>query len=107
MVSLNVLGSSGPRQATCAVSRLLWYLKGSFINLLKQPFGKSGACFGMSSGRLHFFPRHPCVLFSLVNGCFIYLPNRLEDSGRKNLLLYFGFIQTHANIDRVIWNVNK
>lgn len=91
-VSLNVLGSSGPCQTTCAASRLLWYLKGSFINLLKQSFGKWDACFGMPLGFSRCFWRHLCVSFNLVNGCSIYLPDRPEDSWRRDFLPYFGFI---------------
>lgn len=39
-----------------------WFLKGSFINFLKQLFGKSDACFGMSTVFSRFL-RHYYIFF--------------------------------------------
>lgn len=67
-----------------------WYSKGSFINLLKQAFGKLDACSGMSTAFLPFLRGYYIFFCFKVNEDFLYPQNRQQDSSFwKTLFLTF------------------
>lgn len=93
------LAAVGHGRSPVQLENCLWYLKGSFINLLKQPFGRLVACFGMFFAfllrALLYFPQYDYRYFSYCKtGHRI-----LKGKNSLNLLLYHseGLVQEWEN----------